>query len=147
MCVLLANRQAHLNKVQYMTSNPFTFVDTSASPNQCSWQVETTHYFLVSYQRNMFHSWTLFAVSQLSRLFLDLEIPHWLRLVPADMYNHEKTTSENKWLLGHDILLGHIDNRDTIFICVHSCSGNKVGRCSLVRIMSIEVSRILKVHI
>jgi len=95
----------------------------------------------------MFHSWTLFAASELSRLFLDLEISPRLRLVPADMYNYEKTIIENKWILGHDLLLGHIDNRDTIFVCVHSCTGNKVGRSTLLRDMPIEVSRILKVHI
>jgi len=95
----------------------------------------------------MLHSWTLFAASELSNLFLDMEISPRLRRVSHGLLNYEKTTSENKWILGDDILLGHIGNRDTISVSVHSCTGNKVSRCSLIRNMPIEVSRILKVHI
>jgi len=95
----------------------------------------------------MLHSGTLFAASELSNLFLDMEISPRLRRVSHGLHNYEKTTSKNKWILGHDILLGHIGNRDTISVSIHSCTGNKVGRCTLIRNMSIEVSRILKVHI
>ena len=63
------------------------------------------------------------------------------------MHNHEKTTSENKWILGDDILLGHINNGDTITVCVHSCTDYKVGGRALLRNMPIEVPRILEVHI
>ena len=55
---------------------------------------------------------------------------------------HEASASQNKWLLGHDLRLGHFADRYTFSVCICSRSNNKAYRCSILRPLPSQVSRL-----